>query len=234
MTRTAWRLANSVATLELDSLHARLDVGAPHQGMGFLGSPARALAIELGAARGSVGALIDCFARGNALIATYAPTEKWPVLLELDWRATAATANLPARIDLQVSVHTDRLDSDPELSIGATWTANEIFSYSDKSNAWTARDDARHGELTSLVVCRQAGDAPSYVQMIHPSDFCGQQFAARDGDIALRAPLFRQRLEKGVIRRARIRAALVPRAHDLEIARGMYEQFAAEEADLSA
>jgi hypothetical protein len=88
----------------------------------------------------------------------------------------------------------------------------------------------------------------SYVEMVHPADFnrsvvttSSMQSAAsapstttsQTGGSSIKHHLFQQRLEKGVILRARIRAAVVKRSADEPMAITAYERFAAAEPPLT-
>jgi hypothetical protein len=72
----------------------------------------------------------------------------------------------------------------------------------------------------------------SYVEMIFPSDFCcaSVRWGDTQGQTAkavLHSELFPESLEKGVIRRARLRGLFVPRADDLVTASQLFAEFAA-------
>jgi hypothetical protein len=73
----------------------------------------------------------------------------------------------------------------------------------------------------------------SYIEMVHPSDFRGVEFARVGGGVTLQSHLFEDRLEKGVIRRGRIRSWLVPAAGDLTAAERLGHQFAHSEPPLT-
>ena len=59
----------------------------------------------------------------------------------------------------------------------------------------------------------------TYCEMIYPADFCEFQLNCSEDQAVSKWTLFRERLEKGVIRRARMRAFLMNRQGDLEIRR---------------
>ena len=65
--------------------------------------------------------------------------------------------------------------------------------------------------------------------MVHPVDFGGAKVST--GTISHH--LFQQRLEKGVILRARVRAAILHRKNDLATAQAAYERFAGAEPPLT-
>ena len=65
----------------------------------------------------------------------------------------------------------------------------------------------------------------SYLEMVHPTDFTGVQIATADELPTVRWHVFPERLEKGVIRRARVRGLFLPRDNDLQHAREQIEAF---------
>ena len=73
----------------------------------------------------------------------------------------------------------------------------------------------------------------SYVEMVHPSDFRTVELTWRDGQAAVRTPLFADRLEKGVIRRGRVRGWLVSSPGDLAAAERLFREFAESEPPLT-
>jgi len=65
--------------------------------------------------------------------------------------------------------------------------------------------------------------------MVHPADFSGSELTEDDsagGHVAIRHRLFVQRLEKGVLLRARVRGLLLAREADVELAAATYRSFA--------
>lgn len=111
--------------------------------------------------------------------------------------------------------------------------------------------DAETAEVSfeaALLVFRLAGGESSYVEMAHVEDIRQLAFAWHDkvhegsasgkqtheaGEIETGFRLFGGPLEKGVILRTRLRAALLSREGDLERASELYEQFLAEPPPLA-
>jgi len=68
----------------------------------------------------------------------------------------------------------------------------------------------------------------SYLELIHPADFSAVEVTgdgAEPPTFASRFHLFDDHLEKGVIRRARLRAVVLPRADDIAMATACYHSF---------
>ncbi len=86
------------------------------------------------------------------------------------------------------------------------------------------------------VLWRLPGEELSYVEMISPGDFHDDEAAldAAAHGSRLRHRLFPQSLEKGVLLRARVRGAFLPRADDCSRAAACYAAFAVAEPPLDA
>jgi hypothetical protein len=86
----------------------------------------------------------------------------------------------------------------------------------------------------SPIVCyRPAGRSWSYIEMTHPDD--GVRIISRSErtSVSWGFGLFGLDIEKGVILRARLRAAFIPRRRDTEQATRLFNQFVAEPPHLS-
>ena len=174
---------------------------APLSGVQLLGIDSRP-----GVAEESI---LDRYIRGNDLVARYAQTEQRPVSPEVYWRAFTE-ANISG-IDLIVSMQTDRLESDPSISIGNLLPAGQFVKGAVGEAGALFRPE--HSDVSLLLAA-------------HPSD-CEllQTDAAPEGKSTISFVLFRPGLEKGVIRRGRLRAAFLPRANDQTLAGEQYHEF---------
>jgi hypothetical protein len=123
-----------------------------------------------------------------------------------------------AAFDLIVSVNTSLLDDDPRSA-----ACSKILRASDVSEVEPGAFAVRFGDANYC-----------WLEMIHPSDDCQSvvETLSRDG-VEIRHELFRRRLEKGVILRARVRGALVRNTLATEIATTAYERFASAEPPLT-
>lgn len=254
MTSTAWQLQNHLACLHTDTLSASIDLKQPSQGLVGLVLDARSdvfrhcqlLGLELPSLASGDETLLDQYVRGSDLAAVYTPSEAWPIRVDVVWHAIQGSQppTSLAAIDVLVSVRTERLDSRPELAVVSRLPAGEVLRLSDVESA--RFDLLNVAPETPLSIDSQAGPGcqlfrlpeaeVSYVEMVHPLDFQQDELAAReDGHIAacLRHRLFSLSLEKGVILRARVRGAFVPRHDDTQRAAAAFAAFAAEEPLLS-
>jgi hypothetical protein len=250
-----WQLDGPVARVCDGALAAQVDLRQPQLGLTNISVAAVRLPISsvLGVEfEHAALSPLDAYVRGGDLVARYAHTSRRSLTIELYWRAgghssSAAKTERAAfdrglAVDLQVSVQTDQLDIDPALSSFACVAADEILHLPpavDPRAGGNPEHDGQHvvafgANVASALVCRLTDCVYSYVEMVHPSDACGGAFAVEpERQFAIRQYLFRERLEKGVVRRARIRGLWVPRERDVALATSAFARFSAEEADLT-
>ncbi|MBN2473679.1 MAG: hypothetical protein JXB62_03650 [Pirellulales bacterium] len=252
MISLAWQLDKHVARLQSDRFGAAVDLTRPAEGIVDVGvdgrhlEDARLLAAEIPSLRaGDADSLIEHYARGAELVAAYRQSAEHPVRVDSLWRALPHTASdLIAAVELVVSVRTELLNSRPEMHVQSGLAANEVLRLTNTDAAGyvpivpsTTETILQPSDGIGCVLFRPTGAEISYAEMIHPDDFqhdevlCG----GRKGRcVLLRHRLFSERLEKGVILRARLRAAFVPRNDDLRIAAACYGSFVATEAPLES
>lgn len=233
MTHDPWRLDGRRARLQLPDFAAEIALddlaagvrsapGAAWRGCLWSVRPNRSLA--------PTPLPSEIVVRGHDLIAYYEPTADWPLRWELLWRAYEPIAEGIRRLDFQFSTQTPLLDCDPQVALASELNVAEVVNVSLSGKTMPAT-----APPLEPLVCRLPGGKQTLIEILHPSDFCGGTVEQNGAD-QLRATrwLFKQHLEKGVIRRARLRVLLVPTAGDLERAQGAYEEFADEDPDLSA
>jgi len=159
--------------------------------------------------------------------------------------------------DLITSVNTSLLDADPVSSAGSSIQpvaaflnlarnkagglhAVQIGSPSDRRDGATVRQIAQSDSGTGCFIGRIADGSHSWVEMVHPTDIRGSEATFSDSNslpdhlaVGLVHDLFEQRLEKGVILRARIRTALVRQDSDSDCAMAAFRRFSAAEPPLT-
>jgi hypothetical protein len=223
----AWTLDGGCARLELPGLTARIDSARPHCGLTAIvvrrveWSEARLLGVTGSALNSSAMSLTDWHARGGELIAAYEIGAPHAARIDLCWHAAAGDNGDSwfARIDLIVSVRTDRLD----------WR-HDVRVESDIRDAAALPG----GQGCSRFALREW----SYAEFIHPADLGPTGPAEhRDGPgrYHLRRRLFQpETLEKGVILRARIRGLFLPPAAAPADVDACYAEFIAADPPLGS
>lgn len=290
MPAATWQFVGKSATLETPNLAARVDPENPRAGLRIerlcgeqlQGAALFAIALDpISAAAADAGASpVECFIRGNDLVATYAETVDRPFRAQIYWRLIAiedeptgssSDDRLPGNdlrtpfgiVELIASVQTSLLDLDTALTVCTTfgqveswqlWDATENRPVSngqaanptkvadfdrsfDRPAAKVVVPDFNESNSRDCCLIRPAGSLPSYIEMVHPTDFRQTTFEWMSESppvVQLTHRLFAERLEKGVILRSRIRGLFVPRNHAEELARSEYRRFALSEVPLTA
>ncbi|MEO0529215.1 MAG: hypothetical protein AAF266_01425 [Planctomycetota bacterium] len=202
-------MGDPVAVIECGRLLGQMPIADPAAGISelrFSGVHMPGVLLRVAGAGQSLAASEDTYARGEDRVSTHPATDAFPFRTQLYWSARSLAAGGVA-ITLTVSLQTDLLDTSPELSL-------------------TTRIDNATAKLLGGDVCRlDAEQSPSVVIAPHPSDMLEFNPTVRDGEVVLQfTPPF---LEKGVIRRCRVAAILLPHdTDDVSVAKAI-EEFAA-------
>ena len=190
------------------------------------------------------GELLECYQRGRDLIASYCQTPQRPVRVDALWRATAAAIAPGVRgvVDLVVSVHTEVLESCPELAVRSAIPSLEVLrlKHAGETQSPPTWDSASVPSAVNpaagpgCLLFRLAHTDLSYAEMVHPVDFQRSELSRLAGTATIEVlhRLFAVRLEKGVILRARVRGVFVDRADDASRVLECYRAFASAEPPL--
>jgi hypothetical protein len=231
--QAVWTLRGDVAELSSGILSGRIDASRPNSGLHDLAlDGARHMASLLSVYRSDIAnekswplPLAESYVRGNDLVASYQATDDWPFSPQLYWRSNSlgAVDGVLASASLLVSVQTHLLDTVPQIAVASRILCDEALSVSASSAKTRAvqidssqMNSAASGDCCVLMRFR---DLPlSYTEMMPAGDFHAVVPLPEGNGKAFEWRLFAEFLEKGVIRRARVHAAIVPRDNDVEIA----------------
>lgn len=190
----------------------------------------------LGVSAGASVSPQDAFARGTDLVAAYTapgpPSFNWQVY----WRASEAEGDV-ILLDAILSLQTALLESFPAVSTQSQLFAEEVWRV--RSDGESNKVDPQQFGKTPLedyncVALRSVTGNWSYAEMTLPLDQGTFQLTRlENGQTSVQRNLGGSFMEKGVIRRMRIRGAFLPRENDLERAAGLFEEFAAETPPLT-
>ncbi len=228
-----WRLRRTFGDLQCGSFAARVDASQPLLGVHGLRIREQSIAgglLKLMPSDVSAWpvAVADAYVRGSDLVATYEPANDWPYAPTIYWRAEQTTAEhgALATLSLLVSIQTNLLDTHPRVRVETELPAEEVLRLSASAEGKLnslALDSKKctivSESATTGVLWRLPGGQVSYVEIAEANDF--RQLVIERGDRGVcRADweLFAEFLEKGVIRRARLQAAFLPRENDVELA----------------
>lgn len=175
-------------------------------------------------------ALSEIYDRGGDLALQYAQIERAGVAPQIYWRSQSTSDFLG--VELIVSLQTNRLESLPESTL-STEAAGPLWQWCDERGNWIAADSESFSR--ELTIPPRAGSL--WLARISPQiTYCEMTLAGGatlDFSPTVRGwrvttHLFRgEHLEKGVIRRARALALLLPRDDDQAIAARRYAEFLA-------
>lgn len=227
--QTFWTIRETFGTLTTPLVSGEVNLLFPWHGF----SPAAMKAAHVGLlkvfTRATAGptpeTLVESYQRGTDLVATYAQTPERNVRPQVYWRYVEASKQV-AGLELVISMQTSLLDSTPATSLESTLPGGEVIPLSIDGSPLALGDTAWQTDSVAprAVLFRTQHLGASYLEMVHPTDFAGVQITSEADQATVRWHVFPERLEKGVIRRARVRGLFVPRDNDMQHAR---EQIAA-------
>ena len=254
MKTNVWHLEGSSAKLKSKILQAQVELNTPFLGLSNIRfrnaglSGARALQIQLDTNDTEQPfKLIDCFVRGNDLVAVYDLLFQEGLSLQTYWRflPDSNTPEKTASVELILSLQNLGVKSDPYLYVSSSCIAEQILTLVHESKAscksmllsqnGTVSWDSTSG--TSLFLARLTGTDISYAQMVHPTDFVAAEAENKKNGVetvSIRHQLFGDPLEKGVIRCVRTLGFFLPREDDLRISTDCYRQLTIENPPLTA
>jgi len=241
---TAWTLADHVATQTCAGVAATLDLDHPRHGVtvaaGSLCDHLLGIALS-----GSVTAVTHAderptehWLRGTDVTAIYEPADPRRLRATAMWRPFPAPD--AAAWELVASAQTSLLASDASLAVVSDLAAAEVLCNADPTAAggWHRLDAtvACGRETTAVLARRPAPDgarATSVLLAVHPADARTIAVTRREGRVGVACWLFSATLEKGVLLRGRVLAAVGPATGDLAWSARLTGQFAASAAPLS-
>jgi hypothetical protein len=254
MVNNLWHLKNGLGKLSLGSLQGCLEVAQLSNGLNQLildnepltGSLWQiALGDENEKPSVGVGELREVFQRGHDLFVSHTGPADKPYRTSIYWRAEFLSAKAThATLSLIISVETDTLGSQPLIEIQSNLAANEaiclksVGQTSPHAETLTCRGFEVSGNAEPHapvgILYRLPGGQFSLLELTHPTDFrslCVKQESG--GTWSTEWKLLGQFLEKGVIRRARLQATILPRRNDINLAVDCCSEFTASEIPLS-
>ena len=219
-----WQLQDSRAALAGEYLCGTVDLRYPAHGIFELrvaGKPVRGclLGVDVESAITNDQTTkpwepLDAYARGRDLVVTYREPRGLPFYLQVYWRMHEPVAPHRAVIDAIVSIQTREWETYPGVTLASALEGEHTIAGADR-----------------LVTRR---DGWSFVEVAPPGDF---ELAPPQLNDGIEAPIWRYGnhfMERGVIRRLRLRGAIVPRDGDVAAAEQLQAQLVAEQPPLTA
>lgn len=172
----------------------------------------------------------EVYVRGEDLIARFAQSESDEFGVQLNWKALDKSPVADSAIELWLSIQTNLLDSSPELELSSdggdgSW---QVFRHAELTECTSSE---RSESPAALVL--DDGNA-SFVWLIEPTDQRHVECLTEAKESVQRVKLFDHFMEKGVIRRARMRFLASNDELTLEQIRSAYRDFADSPLPLTA
>jgi hypothetical protein len=192
--------------------------------------------------------LSDLYGRVEDLVITYEQQAPGTVRPQVYWRILSPSNPKRLGIEYVLSMQTDRLESTPSCGVVSQVlgpaevryashikNAESFESWGSLNQQSDSASSFAAAEGLPCVLFRPAGVEWSYLEMLYPGDFTQVEFLpdSSPAGIRIRWQLFAESLEKGVIRRARLRGFVIPREKDLEVARQLWSDFLVSELPLT-
>lgn len=186
--------------------------------------------------------IADAYVRDEDLVVSYRPNSAG-IHAQLYWRPLmVADERGGLCLELWISVQTDFLDSDPRVATTSliphatawrmTSATTRLFAPCEVPSSGPIAFSRQTGPGVLLV--RAAQEPWCYAEMVHPLDFGDARLEPTSDSCRWGFLLLSDRLEKGVLRRARLRFLWAPRAEGEALTRLCYEDFVHSRLPLTA
>ncbi len=174
----------------------------------------------------------EVYVRENDLIVRFEQSSGDQYALQLDWQLLEGIPSIVHGVELWVSIQTNLLDSAPELEIAsdgefAGWRIYQHSMLSDQP----ATAVLSH---TAAALTSSGTGGTTRLWLIEPSDQSQSQLLTSADEAVQRVKLFGQFLEKGVIRRARMRFVIIDGELSTAKLQALYHDFANSPLPLTA
>ncbi|MCC6493531.1 MAG: hypothetical protein IT424_10975 [Pirellulales bacterium] len=224
-----WLLQGTHANVACGALLAELDLSRPHLGLHSLktpGEPAlagkllsiwpRAADLSAHDASSSRIAPEEPYVRGSDLVVMYREPCGEPYWLQLYLRLLPSEGRQAAALEVILSIQTRLWEAYPSIAVASALRTSETI----------ARND---------YVIYRAGHDWSYIEATLPGDFQAPHHVLVSNELSSAPWRFDECfMERGVIRRLRLRAAIVPRRDDEAQALQLVEALQGEQPPLTA
>lgn len=207
-----WTLTDHVARAARHDRDASIDLDQPSAGISITRQATADADHLLGIDLRSGARLTEGWARGADVTAVYETTDARRLRATAMWRLESAAPALPRGIaiwELVISAQTSLLESDSSLAVVSHVAATDLVP------------------VGAGGVLARRGDGTSALILVHPDDLKKVSSEHRAGRGTISCWLFSSAVEKGVLLRSRVLAAIGPAEGDTRWAAAVAETFAA-------
>jgi len=228
----AWRRAGHHLHDDRGPAVATLDLDSPSLGICLAGRAAGEPAMLLGLALGGAPHLVDHWIRGGDVTAVYESNDTRQLRTLAMWRLQPASAGRQAWV-LVLSAQTALLETMADVSVVSRVHGDLVLHAAGGEGRRDFVAGATGGTTAALLVRLPAEDVSrrdgqrSLLLAVHPEDRGELTASASAGLFDIGCRLFPTPLEKGVLLRSRMLAAVGPTADDTTWAAEIVEEFAA-------
>ncbi|MCC6508785.1 MAG: hypothetical protein IT423_06740 [Pirellulaceae bacterium] len=231
-----WSVTGQMATLDSADWQWSLDMSQPNSGVAcrYTCAQSRLMLghlLKVNPIPGHACQIDDWFARGSDLMVRYGQSNADQFAFQLDYRAVPSADSSTGQflspgkqscgLDIWLSVQTQLLDSYPTLELSNQVSDSQWKAFDGDGLAIDGDASLVHNAVGMLTCQSQRG---SIAILIHPSDQPQTELLTGEGITRLR--LFGNFMEKGVIRRARVRCLVCREQLDARTIQQVYEDFA--------
>jgi len=225
----SWSLLATRAECGLHGVAAAIDLDRPLDGIVTVTcDPARGdrlLGLDLrGAGRRS-----EQWTRGRDITVVYETDDARRLRATAMWRLAPEAAGSAARHtvacwELVLSAQTSLLASDSSVAVVSNIHATEVAWFDSRAERFTPEPAAR-ADANGVIARRD--DGTSVMVVVHPDDFQRTSVERHDGRIRISCWLFSEQVEKGVLLRSRVLAAIGPTTDQSDWAVSLAHAFSA-------
>lgn len=224
-----WSFAGTVAVQGHGESAPRIDVAHPDRGLRCGGETSASDAV-LGV---EVATLSDQWIRGADVVAVYEPSDRRRLRSTVMWRAHEAAADVSAW-EVVVSAQTSLLETDVAMAVWSEIAADDLlWSDAGPQPTWHPLGDGGLPAAATAVLARRRGST-SVIVAVHPADARRIEVVRQGGRSRIGCWLFASAIEKGVLLRSRVLAAIGPGPADAAWAARLLHEFAASPPPLTA
>lgn len=205
-----WRMQSSIASLAWEDLRIEINPQRPAVGATLKVAQSDLIGqlFSISGLSVSSAETLDPFARGRDLIVSYPVAKNRPIGTEIYWRWTELeeSENPIGQLELIYSLETHLLDTAPNPSVSSRVFGQTLRLYGLASDQTLCPLSADSNE-TSIATLLQSASLKILLAVI-PSDLKQLKITPDSSSMQINAELNAEFLEKGVIRRLRLFAAL--------------------------
>ena len=219
-----WHIEQPNASLRARNLQCEIELTSPQNGLQNTFAYQEVLAanqfiqLNLGLNKETV---TEAYQRGNDLIALYSSQQQRKATPQLYWRSLEQenAAGIETIISLQTDLLASRCPIHSVTKLNDTLAAQALTS----TQKWVDVEEAK--EVRAILV--QLSPALTYLEIVHPTDPMDTKIQRDGASLSWEHIVLDLRLEKGVIRRARLQSWWIQNDSEQSLANRLVDSFVA-------